>query len=217
MISLWEHEKMCKIEQLLRRWNHKYVVPTQKLRTKRWLCFTTKKELTCCILKKYSAKSSKWLFSQINHWRVSSFHRKRQGLLGEYKQGHGWWTIHYKYNERCLAETAIRDSSNRCRTLVSIDASQFDPCSTCHATPAGLYIKKELHSETGKLKRRQNKTRSFENMVISYFQRVTPQWKVEGFYTTGTQKKITHTVLMAFVDTAALWSKLWDAFITKVH
>ena len=54
----------------------------------------------------------------------------------------------------------------------------------------GLYTRWKLDSESGKFKPRQNKTRRFENMVISYFQRVRPQSKVEGFYTTDTQKEI---------------------------
>ena len=33
-------------------------------------------------------------------------------------------------------------------------------------------------------------TRSFEIMVMSYFQLVRPQCKMENFYTTGTQKRI---------------------------
>ena len=37
---------------------------------------------------------------------------------------------------------------------------------------------------------RQNKTRSFENMVMSYFQRTRPDCEIESFYTTGRQKKI---------------------------
>ena len=56
--------------------------------------------------------------------------------------------------------------------------------------PTGLYTKWELNSESGKLETRQNKTRSFGNMVILSFQRVRPQFKEESFYTTVTQKKI---------------------------
>ena len=56
--------------------------------------------------------------------------------------------------------------------------------------PFGLYTRWELASESSKFKPRQNKRRSFENMVMSYFQRVGPECKVESFHTTGKQKKI---------------------------
>ena len=37
--------------------------------------------------------------------------------------------------------------------------------------------------------RRLNKTRSFENMVLSYFQQTLPELKIESNVTTGRQKK----------------------------
>ena len=35
-----------------------------------------------------------------------------------------------------------------------------------------------------------DKTRSFENMILSYFQRTRPECEIESFFTTGRQKKI---------------------------
>ena len=86
-------------------------------------------------------------------------------------------------------ETIIRDSTNLCKIIVAIDASQFYPFSMCQLMPTGLYTRCELGSESGKDKTRQNKTNSLENTVMSCFQRVKPQSKVESFCTTGMQKK----------------------------
>ena len=55
--------------------------------------------------------------------------------------------------------------------------------------PAELYTRWELDSEYGQRKLRQNKTRTFENKVMSYFQRVRLQCEVECFYTAGTPEK----------------------------
>ena len=85
-------------------------------------------------------------------------------------------------------ETFIRDSTNMCKSTVGNDASQLFPFSKCPAMSTGLYMKWELVSKSGKLRLRENKTWSFQNMVMSYFQRVRPQCKRESFYTTGTQK-----------------------------
>ena len=60
----------------------------------------------------------------------------------------------------------------------------------CQARPTGLYTRSELLSEFGKVRQRHSKMKVFENMVMSYFQRVKPQCKVQSFYSTGTQKKI---------------------------
>ena len=87
-------------------------------------------------------------------------------------------------------ETFSRDSANWCKTIFGIRASQLYPFSMCQAMTTSLYTRWVLNSESGKLEPRQNKARSFENVVMSYFQRVRPQCKVETFYTMGAQKKI---------------------------
>ena len=59
----------------------------------------------------------------------------------------------------------------------------------CHPMPTGLYTRWDLDSEAGKFTVRQNKTRSFDSTVMSFFQRTRPDCKIESFYTTGGQKK----------------------------
>ena len=56
--------------------------------------------------------------------------------------------------------------------------------------PTGLYTRWEYDTESKRFKTQQNKSRNFENMVMSYFQRQRPDCKIEIFYTTRTQKKI---------------------------
>ena len=87
-------------------------------------------------------------------------------------------------------ETFIRKSTNICKSIVGIDASQLYHYSKCQPMPTGFYTRWDIDSETGRFTPRQNKTRSFENMVMSYFQRTRPDCKIESFYTTGRQKKI---------------------------
>ena len=66
-------------------------------------------------------------------------------------------------------ETSIRKSTNICKSIVGIDASQLYPYSLCQSTPTGLYTRWDIDSQTGRFTTRQNKTRSFENMVIFQF------------------------------------------------
>ena len=87
----------------------------------------------------------------------------------------------------------------------------------CQAMPTGLYTRWELDSESGKFKPRQNKTRNFENMVVSYFQRGRPQLKWKVSTRRVHRKKLMHSVLMAFLDTVTLCLKLWDNIIIIAH
>ena len=87
-------------------------------------------------------------------------------------------------------ETFIRNSKNDCKSIVGIDASQLYPYSMCQPMPTGLYKRWEYDAESNRRKPQQNKSRKFENMVMSYFQRQRPDCKIESFHTTETQKKI---------------------------
>ena len=87
-------------------------------------------------------------------------------------------------------ETFIRKSSNLCKSIVGIDASQLYPCSMCQPMPTGLYMRWEYDFETKRFTARQNKSRSFANIVLSYFHQSRPDCKIESNVTTGRQKKI---------------------------
>ena len=89
-----------------------------------------------------------------------------------------------------LDETFIRKSSNLCKSIVGIDASQLYPYSMRQPMPSGLYTRWEYDSETKRFTARQYNSRSFENMVLSYFQQSRPEGKIENNVTTGRQKKI---------------------------
>ena len=89
-----------------------------------------------------------------------------------------------------VEETFIRDSGIICKSIVGIDTSQLYLYSMCQPMPTGLYTRWEFDTESNRFKPQQNKSRNFENMVMSFFQRQRPDCKNESFYTTGTQKKI---------------------------
>ena len=56
--------------------------------------------------------------------------------------------------------------------------------------PTGLYTRWNYDPESQNFMARQNKTRSFEKFVLSYFQRTRPECRIESNVTTGRQKKI---------------------------
>ena len=88
-----------------------------------------------------------------------------------------------------VKKTFIRNSGNICKSIVCIDASQLYPFSMCQPMPTGLYTRCENDTESKRFEPQQNKSRNFENMIMSHFQRQRPGCKIESFYTTETQKK----------------------------
>ena len=66
-------------------------------------------------------------------------------------------------------ETFIRNSSNICKSIVGIDASQLYPFSMCEEMPTGLYTRWEFDTEMQRFKDRRNPTRNFNNMVKHVF------------------------------------------------
>ena len=87
-------------------------------------------------------------------------------------------------------ETFKRKSTSLCKSIVGIDASQLYPYSMCQPMPIGLYTRWEYDSETKRLTACQNESRSFEDMVLSYFQKGRLDCQIESNITTGTQTKI---------------------------
>ena len=56
--------------------------------------------------------------------------------------------------------------------------------------PTGLYTRLKYDSDFKRFTARQNKSRSFEIMLMSYFQQSRPDCRIESNMTTGRQKKI---------------------------
>ena len=67
-------------------------------------------------------------------------------------------------------QTFIRNSENFCKSIVGFDASQLYPFSMCQELPPGLYTRWECDTDSQKFRARTNRSRTFENMVMSYLQ-----------------------------------------------
>ena len=97
---------------------------------------------------------------------------------------------HNLFTQAVVDETFIWNSTKICKSIVGFNASQLYPYSMCQPMPTGLYTRWKYDTDSNRFKPQQNKSRSFENMVMSYFQRQRPDCKIDSFYTTGTQRKI---------------------------
>ena len=96
----------------------------------------------------------------------------------------------YLPRKAVVDETFIRNSWNICKSFVGIDANQLYPYSVCQPMPTALYTRWEYDAESNRSKPQQSKSRNFENMLMSFFQRQRPDCKIVSLYTTGTEKKI---------------------------
>ena len=81
--------------------------------------------------------------------------------------------------------TFIRNSSIVCKSIVGIDASQLYPFSISQEMPTGLYTIWEFDTDMKKFKARNNRTRNYENMVMSFYQKTRLEYKIESFFTSG--------------------------------
>ena len=87
-------------------------------------------------------------------------------------------------------ETFIRKSMNLCKSILGKDSSQLYPYWMYQPMPTGLYTRWNFDTEYQNILPRQNKARSFENMVLSYFEQTRPYCNMESNVTSDRQKKI---------------------------
>ena len=59
----------------------------------------------------------------------------------------------------------------------------------CQDMPTLLYTRWEFDTDMQKFKARNNRSRNFENMVVSFNQETRPESKFESFFTSGKLKK----------------------------
>ena len=189
LVEVWEKEKMTTFKDFLRWYNNKDVIPTLEAMQKMIDFYHNKGidmlKLGCTLPNLANIclhKSTRAKFHPFTEADKDLLEKTREDMVG------GPSIV---FTRRAVVdETFIRKSQNVCKSIVGIDASQLYSFSMCQPMPTGLYTRYEYDSELQRFKPRQNKTRSFENMVMSYFQRIRPECKIESNITTGTQKKI---------------------------
>ena len=189
LVDIRYHENMCTFKDFLRWYNNKDEVPTFEAMQK-MLAFYHKKGIdmlklgcTLPILANICLhKSTSAIFCPFTENDKDLLQNIREDMAG------GPSIVFTR--KSIVDETFIRNSRNICKLILGIDASRLYPYSMCQPMPTGLYTRWEYDTESNRYKYQQNKSRNFENMVMSYFQRQRSDCKIESFYKTGTQKKI---------------------------
>ena len=184
--SVWENHNMQYFSDFLKWYNNKDVVPTLEAMLKMIEFYHIKGidmlKLGCTL--PYLANSC---LHKSTDSKFYPFTESDKDLLEKIREDMvGGPSI--VFTRKAVVDETLRKSSNLCKSIVGIDAGQLYSYSMCQPMPTGLYTRWEYDSETKRFTARQNKSRSFENMVMSYFQQSRPECKIESNVTTGRQK-----------------------------
>ena len=189
LLQIWKQEQMSSFKDSLRLYNNKDVVPTLEAMQK-MIAFYHDKDIYMLKLGCTSPNLANICLHKSTDAKFYPFTEGDKDLLKKIREDVVSGPFIVFTRKAVVDETFIRKSANICKSIVGIDASQLYPYSMCQPMPTGLYTRWDLDSKTSRFTPRQNKTRSFENMVMSYFQRTRPECEIESFFTTGKQKKI---------------------------
>ena len=179
---------MTSFKDILRWYNNKDVVATLEAMQK-WLIFSTKKISICWSL---VVHYQTWLtFAYTNLPIRNSIISQREIKTSWKKFEKTSLVVHLSFSHaKQLLMKPLSENLQTCANLLLglmpgnyTTTGCLTPCPPCH------YTRWHIVSETSRFTPRQNKTRSFEKMIMSYFQRTRPDCKIESFYTTDRQKK----------------------------
>ena len=187
--SVWENNNMENFSDFLKWYNNKDVVPTLEAMQK-MIEFYHKKGIDMLKLGCTLPNLANICLHKSTDSKFYPFTESDKNLLEKIREVMVGGPSIVFTRKAVVDEIFIRKSSNLCKSIVGIDASQLYPYSMCQPMPTGLYTRWEYDSETKRFTARQNKSRFLENMVLSYFQQSRPECKIESNVTTGRQKKI---------------------------
>ena len=166
--SVWENNNMQNFSDFLKWYNNKDVVPTLEAMQKLIEFYHNKGidmlKLGCTLPKLVNNCLHKWTDSKFYPFTESD-----KDLLEKIQEEMVGGPSFVFTRKAVVDKSFIRKSSNLCKSIVGIDASQLYPYSICQPMPTGLYTQWEYDSETKRFTARQNNSLSFENMVLSYF------------------------------------------------
>ena len=202
---------MTSFKNFLRWYSNKDVVPTLKV---------MKKLLQRCWYVKTWLKFNRPgrnLLTKINWCRILSIHGRRRRTFWKNLRRFCWFSINRFSRKTVVDETSIWKTTNFCKSVVCIDASQLHPYSMGQPMPIGLYTRWDLNSETGRFTP-QKETRPAAMKMWSNisFEEKDQNVKLKASIQQAHKRKLTNSVFMGFILIATLCSKQWVAFTTSV-
>ena len=185
--GIWVSERMKSFKDFLMWYNNKDVVPTLEAMKKK-IEFYHQKEIDMLKLGCTLPNLANFWLHKSTDSESYRFTESDKDLLEKIREDMvGGPSIVFTF-KAVANETFIRKSTELCKSFAGINASQVYPYSMSQPMPTEVYTRWNYDSESQKFMARQNKTPSFENMVLSYFQQTRPECRIESNVTTGRQK-----------------------------
>ena len=164
--SVWKNKNMQYFSDFLKWYNNKDVVPTLEAMQK-MIEFYHNKGIDMLKLGCKLPNLANFCLHKSTDSKFYPFTESDKDILEKIREDMvGGPSIVFTL-KAVVDKTFIRKSSNLCKSIVGIDASQLYPYSMCQPLPTVLYTRWEYDSETNRFTARQNKSRSFETMVLS--------------------------------------------------
>ena len=165
--SVWENNNMENFSDFLKRYNNKDVVPTLEAMQK-MIEFYHNKGIDMLKLGCTLPNLANICLHKSTDSKFYPFTEPDKDLLEKIREDMVGGPSNVFTRKAVVDETFIRKSSNLCKSIVGLDASQLYPYSMCQPMPTGLYTRWQYNSETKRFTARQDKSRSFENMVVVF-------------------------------------------------
>ena len=166
--SVWENNNIQYFSFFLKRYNNKDVVPTLEAMQK-MIEFYHNKRIDMLKLGFTLLNLANICLHKSTNSKFCPFTESDKDLLEKIREDMVGGPSIVLTRKAAVDETFIRKSTSLCKSIFGIDASQLYPYSMCQPMPTGLYRRWEYDSETERSTARQNKSCSFDNMVLSHF------------------------------------------------
>ena len=165
--QMWKQEQLSSFKDFLGLYSKKDVVPTSEGMQK-MIAFHNDKDIDMLNLGCILPKLANNCLHKSTDAKLYPFTEGDENLLKKIREDVAGGPSIASTRKAFVDETFIRKSTNICKSTVEIDASQLSNYSMCQLMPTGLYSRWDFDSEPRRITPRQNKTLSFEKMVMSY-------------------------------------------------
>ena len=167
--QIWKQEPMSSFKGFLLWYNNEDVSTLEALqKTENFLARHLYRFVEAGL---YITKPGQHLSTQIYGCKILSLDGGRKKSVVKKSKGGFWWPFYQFHTQSGRWWNFIRKTTNISKSIVEVDASQLHSYSMCQPMPVGPYTRWNLNPQTSRFTPGQNKTRSFENMALSYFQK----------------------------------------------
>ena len=189
--QMWKQEQLSSFKDFLGLYSKKDVVPTSEGMQK-MIAFHNDKDIDMLNLGCILPKLANNCLHKYTDAKLYPLTEGDENLLKKIREDVAGGPSIASTRKAFVDETFIRKSTNICKSIVGIYASQLSNYSMCQLMPTGLYTRWDFDSEPRRITPRQNKSHRFEKMVMSYFQRTRPECEIESFFTAGVDGFCSH-------------------------